>query len=299
VDQNCPWEVEILVLAPAAELPVNLPRGVRGISMPAGAHANEGRDRAAKEASSDILVFLSVGSRPHSDRWLTDLTDPFFEGEDVAVISASVIGEGEDVPASGTRTWHRHDTSDQRLDVDLGAIAMLRDVARRISFQGETGSSWMAEVLSSGHPHRSVPDLPVVRGGQQAPTPSVVAVPVSEPVRSTPQAPKPVVPERSDPVFSTSDPAIVESEPVVEAPAEEWVPRPAEPTPVAPSMGSFWMLPAHIAGRTFERWIHAAVDSEERTVGNVLKAPFSATKDVLTDYRRGGALIPGFLTRDE
>jgi hypothetical protein len=294
VEQGCPWEVEVLVLGPDASLPTSLPSSTRTIAMENRDEGNSARDRAAAEASSDILIFLAAGNRPHSERWLTDLTDPFFEGEDVAVISVPVLGEGESISEAAGRTWHRHDTADARLDVDLGAMAVRRDVARRISFVGETGSSWMEEVLSSGHPHRFIPSLPVVRGEGGSPAP-MEKRPAPEPLTPAPPAPEAPLPPAREPVIIDAPPATPVAE---EAPGFE-APRPAQLTTASPDMGSLWRLPAHVAGRTFERWIHAAVDSQERSVSNVLKAPFSATKDVLTDYRRGGASIPGCFTRDE
>ncbi len=48
----------------------------------------------------------------------------------------------------------------------------------------------------------------------------------------------------------------------------------------------WWALPFEVAYRTAERWVHIATGLEERTVGNVLKAPLRAIRDVLEESRQ-------------
>ena len=280
--QKLPWETEILVMAPRGRFDfpdarIFKPRNVNNVG--------DVMDYAVSRANSDIVVFVDGNVLPRGERWLVDLTDPFFEESSVGLVDCSVVAPGVEVAEGLSKTYHRHDKGDERLSMDGAAFAVRKSVAMKNKFDAGEGTreDWIDRILSSGFTRRHEGSIVVERGA--------IAERSETPRRQKEASPESFPTKAKSPAQKAS--------PKVEnrAPRKRVVPPP--PVMHKEEAPPLWQLPMQITQRTAEKFLQIAMDKKQRTLSSVILAPVDATREVLGTYRKAGLPIPSILTKDD
>ncbi|GMV42039.1 MAG: hypothetical protein AMXMBFR64_37550 [Myxococcales bacterium] len=274
VRQDLPWEGELLIVdcgSGDGSIRSISPDNARVVSLDASIADGAARDQAVQAARGAIVVFIGQDAAPDSSRWLVNLTEALFEDERVGLVTGPVLAPDAAAPGERGRTYHRHDTSPDRFEVEGGNLAVRRSVAQRIPFASYEGElqSWVEAVLDAGATKRYEPSVTLRRAPER--------------VRPEPQPRPEAAPHR-----------VPQPEPA----APSW--REAELAPAALSEPPhLWEVPLQIATQTLHAWSDVASGREPRSLSSLVLAPLKATRKVLSAYNRRSLVpIPKFLRED-
>lgn len=282
VRQDLPWEGELLIVdcgSGDSSIRALGPNDAQVISLDESTPDGVARDRAVAEARGNLVVFIDQDAVPESSRWLVNLTEALFEDERVGVVTGPVLDADAPAPSGRGRTYHRHDTAPERLEIDGGNMAVRKSVALRIPLATHEGDleQWVDAVMDGGSTKRFEPAVTLRRA------PERTRAPEAKPPRA---AAPPARPRAQEP-----------------APKHAAPPPHRESAEIAPTALSepprLWEVPIQIATQTLHTWSEVASGREPRSFSSLVLAPLKATRKVLGAYNRRSLVpIPKFLRED-